>query len=137
MKKETLASFKSRVRDRRAHVAVIGLGYVGLPLAVEFAQAGFFVTGIDVDEKKVEGVNGGVSHIADVDSGELKPLVETGHLRATADFGVLEAADAVSICVPTPLRKTKDPDISYIVQSAGKAISAPESRQRQQTLAGN
>ncbi len=117
MTRDTLASFKSKVRDRRAHVAVIGLGYVGLPLAVEFAQAGFSVTGVDVDEKKVKDVNGGVSHIADVDSADLKPLVESGHLRATADFGVLEAADAVSICVPTPLRKTKDPDISYIVQA--------------------
>ncbi len=117
MTKETLASFKIKVRDRRAHVAVIGLGYVGLPLAVEFAQAGFFVTGIDVDEKKVVSVNEGVSHIADVDSEDLQPLVETGHLRATTDFGVLEDADAVSICVPTPLRKTKDPDISYIVQA--------------------
>ena len=83
MTKETLASFKSRVRDRRAHVAVIGLGYVGLPLAVEFAQAGFSVTGIDVDEKKVKNVNRGVSHIADIDSGD----------NAT-DFVVLE--------VPTP-----------------------------------
>jgi UDP-N-acetyl-D-glucosamine dehydrogenase len=107
----------SRLDAKNARVAVIGLGYVGLPLAVVFAQAGFDVTGVEVDARKVELLNRGESYIQDVPSGELEALVHGGCLRATADFSVLRNMDAVSICVPTPLRKTGDPDLSYIVSA--------------------
>ncbi|MDX1420535.1 MAG: nucleotide sugar dehydrogenase [Rubricoccaceae bacterium] len=107
--------FLQRVEDRTARVGIIGLGYVGLPLAVVFAEAGFQVVGIDVSEKAVRGVNAGTSHIEDIPDARLRPLVEEGRITATTDFGLLSGCDAVSICVPTPLRKTGDPDISYIL----------------------
>ena len=123
-----------------AHVAIIGLGYVGLPLAVAFAEAGYQVTGIDLDTRKVDAINRGESYIEDIPTAVLAPLVlaaapaatgspgqgaqatasparARGSLRATTDFGVLATVDAVSICVPTPLGKTGDPDISYIVSA--------------------
>jgi UDP-N-acetyl-D-glucosamine dehydrogenase len=102
-------------KTRRAKVGVIGLGYVGLPLAVEFAQAGFQVTPVDVDASKVESVRRGESYIPDIPSDRLRPLVDQGRLEASTDFDVLADVDAISICVPTPLRKTKDPDLSYVV----------------------
>jgi len=96
-------------------IAVIGLGYVGLPLAVTFAEAGFSVTGIDVDQQKVDQANNGESYIPDIDSEKLQQLLNGKKLTFTTDFTVLEDIDAISICVPTPLRKTRDPDISYII----------------------
>jgi UDP-N-acetyl-D-glucosamine dehydrogenase len=105
---------EERIRSRTAQVGIVGLGYVGLPLGVEFAKAGFSVTGIDVSESKAAQVNAGDSYVLDVPSAVLRPLVETGKVRATADFAVLRELDTVNICVPTPLRKTKDPDMSYI-----------------------
>lgn len=110
-----------KITDRSAHVSVIGLGYVGLPLAIEFARAGYRVSGIDTDPEKVAGINAGHSHIQDVTDAELRQAIENGLLRATFDFSILREVDTVSICVPTPLGKTKDPDISYIV-AATKAI---------------
>jgi UDP-N-acetyl-D-glucosamine dehydrogenase len=110
-----------KITERSAHVSVIGLGYVGLPLAIEFARAGYHVTGIDADSGKVAGINAGKSHVQDVSSTEVRQAVKSGKLRATSDFAVLREMDTVSICVPTPLGKTKDPDISYIV-TATKAI---------------
>jgi UDP-N-acetyl-D-glucosamine dehydrogenase len=110
-----LAPLLERLERRSAAVGVIGLGYVGLPLAVEFARAGFQVTGFDVDREKVDQVNAGRSYIGDVPSAALAPLVEAGRLRATTDFSSLEPLDAIDICVPTPLRKTKDPDLSYVI----------------------
>jgi UDP-N-acetyl-D-glucosamine dehydrogenase len=104
-----------RFRTRQARVGVIGLGYVGLPLAVEFASAGFHVLPVDVDAAKVESVRAGRSYIPDIPSERLAPLVAQGRLAASSDFDVLADVDAVSICVPTPLRKTKDPDLSYVV----------------------
>ena len=104
-----------KITERSAHVSVIGLGYVGLPLAIEFARAGYRVTGIDADPSKVEGINAGTSHIQDVSDAEIRQVSKAGRLQATTDFAVLSDVDAVSICVPTPLGKTKDPDISYIV----------------------
>lgn len=104
-----------KIRSKRAHVGVLGLGYVGLPLAVEYAQAGFQVTGIDLDGTKISRINAGDSYVGDVPSCTLKPLVEKGRLRATTDFSSILDFDTVNICVPTPLRKTKDPDMSYIV----------------------
>ena len=105
---------EERIRSRTAQVGIVGLGYVGLPLGVEFAKAGFTVTGIDVSETKAARVNAGDSYVLDVPSALLQPLVAAGRLRATADFAVLRELDTVNICVPTPLRKTKDPDMSYI-----------------------
>ena len=109
-----------KIRSRQARVGVVGLGYVGLPLAVEFAKAGFAVTGIDVSQAKTERVNLGDSYVGDVPSDALAPLVESGKLRATTDFAVIAELDTVNICVPTPLRKTKDPDMSHIVSACEK-----------------
>ncbi len=107
-----------KIEDRTALVAVIGMGYVGLPLAVEFAKAGYHVIGVDVDAKKVRQLNAGASYIPDVPSEVVADLVGRGLLSATSDFSALAQADAISICVPTPLRKTKDPDMSYIIAAA-------------------
>ena len=112
MTSEVLAQ---KIQARKARVGIVGLGYVGLPLAVEYAKAGFSVTGIDLSVFKVDRVNAGESYIADIRSEELKALVDAGKLRATTDFSVIAELDTVNICVPTPLRKTKDPDMSYIV----------------------
>src|SRR5436190_11198346 len=134
----------TRFQNRNAHVAVIGLGYVGLPLAVNFAQAGYRVTGIDLDERKIDAINRGESYIEDIPSAMVHALAtaqvayagaagsraETTttlagqahspqsaprQLSATTDFAILAECDAVSICVPTPLNKTGDPDVSFIV----------------------
>ena len=108
---------KDRIRSRDAKVGVIGLGYVGLPLAVEFARAGLDVTGFDVDAFKVAEINAGRSYIRDVSEEHVSESVKAGRLRATTDMAGLAEMDAIDICVPTPLRKTRDPDLSYIVQS--------------------
>jgi UDP-N-acetyl-D-glucosamine dehydrogenase len=104
-----------KIRDHSARVAILGLGYVGLPLATIFAESGYNVVGVEPDEHKVESIRKGESYIQDVPSEQLASLVRTGKLRATSDFSVLADADAVSICVPTPLRKTGDPDLSFIL----------------------
>jgi UDP-N-acetyl-D-glucosamine dehydrogenase len=103
--------------EKTAHVAVLGLGYVGLPLAVVFGEAGFNVTGIDPDDRKIQALNRGESYIPDVKREQVEKLVKAGRLKATTDFGVLKDVQAVSICVPTPLRKTGDPDMSYILSA--------------------
>jgi UDP-N-acetyl-D-glucosamine dehydrogenase len=108
------AGLRAKIESRAAKVGILGLGYVGLPLAVEFARSGFCVTGIDTDADKTARLQAGESYIADVPSSALAPLVREGRFRATNDFGVLAELDTVDICVPTPLRKTKDPDLSYI-----------------------
>jgi UDP-N-acetyl-D-glucosamine dehydrogenase len=113
----TVAILEDKIRTRRARVGIVGLGYVGLPLAVEFAKAGFAVTGIDISEEKTRRVNAGDSYVGDVPSAVLAPLVESGKLRATTDFSAVLELDTINICVPTPLRKTKDPDMSFIVSS--------------------
>jgi UDP-N-acetyl-D-glucosamine dehydrogenase len=105
----------ARISNRTARVSVVGLGYVGLPLAVEFAKAGFRVVGLEVDQRKVEQMWAGQSYISDVPQAELDALVAEGLLTATMDYSMLAEVDTISICVPTPLRKSKDPDISYIV----------------------
>jgi UDP-N-acetyl-D-glucosamine dehydrogenase len=106
-----------KLRNKEARVAVLGLGYVGLPLAVVFGEAGFHVTGIDPDSRKVDSLNQGVSYIPDVKTEAVAKLVKSGHLTATTDFSVLQEMDAVSICVPTPLRQTGDPDMSFIISA--------------------
>lgn len=105
------------IKNHSAHIAILGLGYVGLPLAVVFGEAGYRVTGIDPDERKVQTINQKRSHIQDVPSSKIEALVSAGLLHATTDFSVLAQADAVSICVPTPLRKTGDPDLTYILDA--------------------
>jgi len=107
-----------KIRTRSARVGVVGLGYVGLPLAVEFAKAGFLVTGIDVSSSKVERLNAGESYVQDVPSSEVAGLVSRGLLRATTDFSAVASLDTINIAVPTPLRKTKDPDMSFVVNAA-------------------
>jgi UDP-N-acetyl-D-glucosamine dehydrogenase len=104
-----------KIAGRTASVGVIGLGYVGLPLAVEFARAGFRVTGIDVSVSKTTRVNCGDSYVGDVPDAALKPLVDADRISATTDYSVLSRLDTVNICVPTPLRKTKDPDMTFVV----------------------
>src|SRR5256714_3186003 len=106
------------IKDRGACVGVIGLGYVGLPLASEFATAGIKATGFEVDEKKVSEINAGRSYIADVSSETIKQSVDAALLSATIDFDLLKECDAIIICVPTPLRKTKEPDVSFILSAA-------------------
>ena len=109
---------QQRLEKRTARLAVIGLGYVGLPLAVELAQAGFEVYGIDIDEKRVAQLNSGRSYIQDVPTADVRTLVRQKRFIATTDFSVLKKCDAVNICVPTPLSKQRDPDVSFIVAAA-------------------
>lgn len=117
------AELRARISEKRARLGVLGLGYVGLPLAVEFAKAGFDVTGIDLSKEKVDLFNQGKSYIKDVPDSIFLPLVKSGKLRATTDFSVIRNLDTVDICVPTPLRKTKDPDMSFVV-AATESIAA-------------
>jgi UDP-N-acetyl-D-glucosamine dehydrogenase len=112
------ALLQEKIRNRTAKVGIVGLGYVGLPLAVEFAQAGFEVVGIDISQTKVDELNKGVSYIQDIATATLRPLVESGKLRATTDYAAVADLDTINICVPTPLGKTKDPDMSFIMNSA-------------------
>ena len=105
-------SLKTKIKQKEAQIGVIGLGYVGLPLAVEFAKAGFPVTGIDVDESKVTAINAGENYIPDIADDTLQTLVNSGNLRTTTDFDIISDLDVVVICVPTPLSKVGDTDIS-------------------------
>src|SRR5207244_12800503 len=119
----TESRLAERIRNGSARLTVIGQGYVGLPLAVEFARAGFATTGLDTDLDRVTALNAGQSYTPDVDSEVLRALVAQGRYEATADPAVLAASDAIIICVPTPLRKSKDPDISYVVAAAEQAAA--------------
>jgi UDP-N-acetyl-D-glucosamine dehydrogenase len=110
-----ILSLEKKLKERSFVAGVVGLGYVGLPLAVEFARAGIRTIGIDISGSKVEMVNRGATYIGDVEEEDLAHVVEKGLLTATTDFDILHEVDTINICVPTPLRKTKDPDISYIV----------------------
>ena len=116
MKKDLI----SLITNKKAHIGVIGLGYVGLPLLVEFTSRGFHGTGFEVDEAKAQQINAGTSYIGDVSSQKVKEVVDAGRLRATTDFSHLSECDAIIICVPTPLRKTKDPDMSFILSAGGE-----------------
>lgn len=111
---------RERISDRSARICVVGMGYVGLPLAIEFARAGYKVTGIDVDPKKVAGIRAGRSHIQDVTSADVREMVKKRRLTAQDTYRACHRFDAILICVPTPLSKTKDPDISYIVAAVDK-----------------
>ncbi|MGE5178123.1 MAG: nucleotide sugar dehydrogenase [Bacteroidota bacterium] len=116
------ARLSARLENRRARIGVIGLGYVGLPLAVEFAKVGYKVTGFEIDGKRAATLNRGISYIQDVPTGDVRGLVREGMLRATLDFDELKEMDVIDICVPTPLRKTKDPDVSYIVAAVQSIV---------------
>jgi UDP-N-acetyl-D-glucosamine dehydrogenase len=111
------ASLLEKIENRTARAGVVGLGYVGLPLAVELAKAGFRTTGIDLDPKKVDAIVAGRSYIPDVDPADVSRLRSEGQLDATTDFSIVRELDTINICVPTPLRKTKDPDMSYIISA--------------------
>src|SRR3990172_5036287 len=117
---EIRSALERKLKDRSAIMAVLGMGYVGLPLAVVFAEAGFEVLGIDPDTRKIDALTAGESYIGDVTSEQVAGLVKSKKLRPTADFAELAKADLVSICVPTPLRKTGDPDLSFIVSATEK-----------------
>src|SRR5579871_2472166 len=117
---DTTRLLEEKIRNRTAKVGIAGLGYVGLPLAVEFAKAGFDVTGIDLSDSKVNRINAGDSYVGDVSTSTLAPLVKAGKVKATTDFSAIRDLDTVNICVPTPLRKTKDPDMSFIVSACGE-----------------
>jgi UDP-N-acetyl-D-glucosamine dehydrogenase len=106
-----------KLKNKSARIAILGMGYVGLPLAVVFAEAGFNVIGVDPDKRKADSLVKGKSYIPDISTERLAPLVKSGRLKATTDFSVLKDCDAVSICVPTPLRKTGDPDMSFILSA--------------------
>ncbi len=108
---------QEKIATRSLRVGVIGLGYVGLPLATAFAEAGFHVTGIDVDQQRVDQANRGESYIPDISNRRLQTLIDTKCIDFTSDYSALNEVDVVSICVPTPLRKTRDPDISYIISA--------------------
>lgn len=108
-------TLEQKIANKEVKIGIIGLGYVGLPLAIEFTNTNFSVTGIDVLQEKVDLINRGKNYIGDVVDGELAHAVQAGFLKATTDFAVIRELDAISICVPTPLRKTKDPDVSYII----------------------
>ncbi len=112
--KETLIK---KLQDKTAQIGILGMGYVGMPLAVVFAEAGFNVMGIDPDQRKIDTFNKGISYIQDVPTETVARLQKAGKLNMTADFAVLKDMDAVSICVPTPLRQTGDPDMSFILSA--------------------
>jgi UDP-N-acetyl-D-glucosamine dehydrogenase len=112
-----LEDLRGKIDSREARIGVIGLGYVGLPLAVELGSAGFSVTGFDIDATKIRAISEGRSYIGDVDSSAVATLVEAGRLDATSDFEKLAKVDVINICVPTPLRKTRDPDVSFIASA--------------------
>jgi len=120
---EHARTLSRRIATHTARVSIIGQGYVGLPLAVEFAQAGFPVTGLDADPDRVAALASGRSHVPDVPSEQLQALLRAGRYHATSEAAILAESDAVLICVPTPLRKSKDPDISYVVAAANEVAA--------------
>lgn len=116
----TLKGLKDRILQREARIGIIGLGYVGLPLAVEFAKKGLKTIGIDADTGRVRELNKGRSYILDVPTSNLQPLVKKKMLKAVTEYSILKQLDVIIICVPTPLRKTKEPDLSYVIKAVEK-----------------
>ena len=112
-----LEEVRDKIDSREAQIGVIGLGYVGLPLAVEFAKAGFHVTGFEIDTEKVRRLGEGISYIEDVPTADLKAVQDAGRLQATTDFAAIARLDVVNICVPTPLTRTRDPDVSHMARA--------------------
>jgi UDP-N-acetyl-D-glucosamine dehydrogenase len=122
-REDLVSRLDKKIKDRSASVAIIGMGYVGLPLAVELGRVGFKITGIDISEKKIETLSAGKSDVDDVKDYEVKELVDSHRVRCTGDFSALKNSDVVIICVPTPLNKTKDPDVSFILAAADEIAS--------------
>jgi len=118
-----MTALLEKIRAKQITLGIAGLGYVGLPLAVEFARAGIRVIGLDPDARKVAAINGGHSYIPDVPDEAIAELVRQGCLRASTDYAALAECDAVSICVPTPLNKTRDPDMSYVIDAANQVVA--------------
>src|SRR5215467_11351234 len=118
IKTEAYVELETKIATKTAAFGVIGLGYVGLPLGLTFSEAGFNVTGIDIDTKRIEAILAGRSYITDVDEKDIQEATRNKRFRVTGDLSVIRNLDAVSICVPTPLRKTKDPDMSYVIAAA-------------------
>ncbi len=118
LESDVRASLFHKIQTRTAQIFILGLGYVGLPLAIQFAKSGFSVMGLDVDETKIAKLKAGTSYIQDVDATEVQHLIKTQRLRASGDFNQLKRADVIIICVPTPLDKSKQPDISFILSAA-------------------
>ncbi len=118
-----MSALLEKIRARQITLGIAGLGYVGLPLAVEFARAGIPVIGIDPDTRKVDAINAGRSYIPDMPGEVIAELVRRGRLKATSDYAALSQCDAVSICVPTPLNKTRDPDMSYVIEAANQVVA--------------
>ncbi len=115
-------NLEKKIASGHARAAVVGLGYVGLPLAVEFAHSGLEVTGVDVSTSKVDAINAGRSYILDVPTERVAGLVSAGKLKATSDFAAVSGVDTINICVPTPLRKTREPDLSYVIGAVDSLI---------------
>jgi len=115
---------QEKIRARTAHAGVLGLGYVGLPLALEMARAGFQVTGIDLVREKVDSINAGISYIPDVSGERLGRTIAANKMRATQSLAAAENLDTLNICVPTPLRKNKDPDLSYVIAAVEATATA-------------
>ena len=113
-------SLEQKIKQHKAKLGIIGLGYVGLPLAIEFSQKGFQTVGIDINQEKIKFINRGSSYINDIKSDQLRPLVKNKRLRATMRYQVLKVCDVIIICVPTPLSKTKQPDTSYIINAVSE-----------------
>src|SRR5262245_61399788 len=114
VKSDPYVALETKINKKQARFGVIGLGYVGLPLALTMSDVGFDVTGIDIDSNRIAAIDAGRSYITDINDHELQRAVSGKRFRATSDLSAIGGLDAISICVPTPLRKTKDPDMSYI-----------------------
>ena len=111
-----------KINNKNANIGIIGLGYVGLPLGLEFASKGFTVTGFDVDEKKIPILNSGKSYIKHIKEDRIKKFVDSNKFSATSDFSKLTKCDAIIICVPTPLNEHREPDMTYI-ENSGKIVA--------------
>jgi len=111
-------NLREKISTHKAEIGLVGLGYAGLPMGIEFALSGLTVHGIDTDKDKVRDLNHGRSHVQDVEDKVLQGVIDSGHFRAHSDYQVVSQLDCILICVPTPLRQTKDPDISYIMDAA-------------------
>ena len=118
------AQLLAKAQSRTAVLGIVGLGYVGLPLAVELAEAGYRVVGFDVSARVVDGINAGRSHVQDIPTERLAKLVKAGKISATTDLARLKEPDGIAICVPTPLGKTRDPDVSFIAAATDSMARA-------------
>ena len=115
---DAMELLKKKIRERSLAIGIIGLGYVGLPLVLRFAEAGFRVVGFDIDQAKTESLNKGISYIGHISAGDIKTLLEKRVFEATSSFNKLSEVDAIIICVPTPLNRYREPDLTYVINTA-------------------